>query len=209
MPANYPYLTCWYTSQFGLKIKTSLPSFSFFPLSFEGEGDTGGEVEREPALITIAKRLYYTYSNPPADQGGNTLFKKVHVFRVKPGQELLAEIARYCRENAITSGIIIGIIGSAEKARLNSVKELPAKFFSNDLTGPLEIVSGQGSVALMNGETLLHIHLQVANKDACWGGHLADATIYSTAEVTIGELDYQLHRQFDSYTGLNELVENT
>ncbi len=136
------------------------------------------------------------------------MFKKVHVFRVKPGQELVAEIARYCRENALCSGIIIGIIGSAEKARINTVKVLPAKFMSEELKGPLEIVAGQGSVALMNGETLLHIHLQVASKDTCRGGHLAEATIYSTAEVVIGELDYQLHRKFDSYTGLNELLEN-
>ena len=151
---------------------------------------------------------YHATFKSVEDHGGNTLFKKVHVFRVRPGQELLSEITRYCREHDIRSGIIIGIIGSVKNARINAVKELPAKFFSNDIPGPLEIVSGQGSVALMDGETLLHIHLQVANKDACWGGHLAEATIYSTAEVTIGELDYQLHRQFDSYTGLNELIEN-
>ncbi len=133
------------------------------------------------------------------------MFKKVHVFRVKPKQELLAAITANCREHKITSGVIIGIIGSAEKATINCVKELPAKFTSRELPEPLEIVSGHGSVALMNGETLLHIHLQVANKDAGWGGNLASATILSTAEVTIGELNYQLQRQFDSYTGLNEL----
>jgi len=136
------------------------------------------------------------------------LFKKVHVFRVKPGQELLAEIARYCREHAICSGIIIGIIGSAERARLNFLEELPGKYEGKEFTGSLEIVAAQGSIALMNGETIMHIHIHLAVKDACWGGHLVDATIFSTAEVTIGELDYQLYRQFDSYTGLNELLEN-
>jgi predicted DNA-binding protein with PD1-like motif len=136
------------------------------------------------------------------------LFKKVHVFRVKPDQELLAEIAGYCRDNAVTSGIIIGIIGSLTKARLSFLQELPGKYTSEDFTGPLEIVAAQGSVALMNGETIVHIHIQIASKNACRGGHLVDATIFSTAEVTIGELDYQLHRQFDSYTGLNELIEN-
>ena len=135
------------------------------------------------------------------------MFKKVYVFRVRPGQELLAEIARYCREHAICSGIIIGIIGSAEKAHISFLKELPGKYVGKELTGPLEIVAAQGSVALLNGETIIHIHIQLAVEDACWGGHLIEATIFSTAEVTIGELDYQLHRQFDSYTGLNELLE--
>ena len=133
------------------------------------------------------------------------MFKKVHVFRVKPGQELLGEIVRYCRENKISSGIIIGIIGSAESARLNFLHGLPAKYEGKEFTGPLEIVAAQGSVALMNGETIIHIHIQLAKEDASWGGHLVNATIFSTAEVTIGELDYQLHRQLDTYTGLNEL----
>jgi predicted DNA-binding protein with PD1-like motif len=133
------------------------------------------------------------------------LFKKVLVFRVKPGQELLAEIARYCRENKITSGIIIGIIGSAERAKLNFLHELPAKYGGKEFAGPLEIVAAQGSLTMVNGETVLHIHIQLAKDDVCWGGHLVNATIFSTAEVTIGELDYQLYRQSDSYTGLNEL----
>jgi predicted DNA-binding protein with PD1-like motif len=136
------------------------------------------------------------------------LFKKVHVFRVKPGRELLEEIARFCRENNITSGIIIGIVGSAEKARISFLEKLPAKYTPRDFNGPMEIVAAQGSVALMNGKTVLHIHIQVAVKDACWGGHLVEATVFSTAEVTIGELDYQLHRQSDSYTGLNELLKD-
>ena len=137
------------------------------------------------------------------------MFKKVHVFRVKPGQELLSEITRYCRDNAITSGIVLGIIGSATKAKLNFLNELPGKYGPEDFTGPLEIVAAQGSVALMNGDTIIHIHIQLATKDASCGGHLVDAAIFSTAEVTIGELDYQLYRQFDTYTGLNELTEFT
>ena len=128
------------------------------------------------------------------------MFKKVHVFRVKPGQELLAEIDRYCREHEVSSGIIIGIIGSVEKAHLNYLEELPGKYVGKEFIGPLEIVAAQGSVALGEGETIIHIHIQLATKDASWGGHLADAVVFSTAEVTIGELDYQLHRRFDSYT---------
>jgi len=133
------------------------------------------------------------------------MFKKVHVFRVKPGQELLGEIVRYCNEHGIFSGVIIGIIGSVESARLNFLMELPGKYDSVDYRGPLEIVCAQGSVALKDDAPVIHIHIQLSGQDLCRGGHLAAATVFSTAEVTIGELDYQLHRQSDSYTGLNEL----
>ena len=134
------------------------------------------------------------------------MFKKVHVFRVKPGQELLGEIAGYCHEHGICSGVVLGIIGSVRSARLNFLIELPWKYDSVDYVGPMEIVGAQGSVALKDGDLVVHIHIQLSSQDTCRGGHLAEATVFSTAEVTIGELNYQLRRQLDSYTGLNELT---
>ena len=135
------------------------------------------------------------------------MFKRVHVFRVRPGQELLGEIQGYCRDAGITSAVVIGIIGSAERARLNYLVGLPGRYESVDYEGPLEIVCGQGSVALKGGETVVHIHIQLADRQACRGGHLAEAVVFSTAEVVIGELERQLRRQHDSATGLNELTE--
>lgn len=134
------------------------------------------------------------------------MFSKVHVFRVRPDSDLSAAIADYCRENGIVSAVVIGIIGSLKSVRLNYLIELPGKFVSETYPGPLEIVGAQGSVALKEQETVIHIHIHVASQDTCCGGHLAEATVFSTAEVMIGELDHQLHRYADEYTGLNELV---
>lgn len=133
------------------------------------------------------------------------MFKRIHVFRVKPKQELISQIADYCTHHGITSGVVIGIIGSVESARLNFLKELPGKYETVEYEGPLEIVCAQGSVALKDSELITHVHVQVSSADECRGGHLARATVFSTAEVVIGELDYQLLRYADSYTGLNEL----
>lgn len=130
---------------------------------------------------------------------------KTHVFRVKPGQELLAEIIRYCLENHITSGLVLGIIGSVTSARLNFLTKLPAGYESVDYEGPMEIVCAQGSVSLKEENLIVHIHIQLSRQDFSVGGHLAEAKVFSTAEVAIRELDYQLLRQLDSYTGLNEI----
>ena len=135
------------------------------------------------------------------------MFKKIHVFRVKPRQELLNEITRYCLEHEICSGIVIGIIGSVENAQLNFLKALPGKYDSVDYHGPLEVVCAQGSIAMKDDTPIIHIHIQLSGENICSGGHLAKATVFSTAEVAIGELDYQLLRQMDGYTGLNELVD--
>ena len=134
------------------------------------------------------------------------MFKKIHVFRVKPEQELLTEIVRYCNDRGLYSGLVIGIIGSVQKARLNFLMELPGQYDSVEYTGPLEIVCAQGSIALKKNESVIHIHILLSGKDICRGGHLAEAEVFSTAEVSIGEIDYQLQRQYDNYTGLNELL---
>ena len=133
------------------------------------------------------------------------MFKRVHIFRVKPKQELTSEIANYCRQNGISSGLVLGIIGSVESAKLNFLKTLPGNYEEKEYKGPLEIVVAQGSVALKDSELIIHIHIQLSGTDGCQGGHLAEARIFSTAEVTIGELDHQLFRYTDDYTGLNEL----
>ena len=141
--------------------------------------------------------------------GGVILFKNIHVFRIKPKQELLTEIARYCQEYSITSGVIISIIGSMEKAKLNYLVALPGIYESVGYSGPLEIVCAQGSIALKDNNLVVHVHIQLSGQKTCCGGHLAEATIFSTAEVTIGELDYQLRRQIDNFTGLAELLKPT
>ena len=133
------------------------------------------------------------------------MFKRVHVLRVKPGQELAGEIGRYCRQHQIYSGVVIGLIGSVQNAKLNFLKGLPGKYETEEYAGPLEIVCAQGSIALKDNDLIVHIHMQLSGQDISRGGHLAEAIIFSTAEVVIGELDFQLQRYADEYTGLNEL----
>jgi predicted DNA-binding protein with PD1-like motif len=134
------------------------------------------------------------------------LFKRIHVVRIKPGEELLDKIVRFCKERSLYSGIIIGLIGSVENARLNFLKALPGKYETVEYSGPLEIVGAQGSVALVDKDLVVHIHIHLSSQKDSIGGHLVSAVIFSTAEVVIGELNYQLWRQKDTYTGLNELV---
>jgi predicted DNA-binding protein with PD1-like motif len=134
------------------------------------------------------------------------MFKNIHVFRVMPGQELITEVTAYCKTNNITSGVILGIIGSVTSAKLNYIAKLPGEYKQKAYTGTMEIVGAQGTVAFKDNDLVLHIHGHLSNIEASFGGHIAEAIIFSTAEVVIGELDYQLNRVPDKYTGLNELM---
>jgi len=130
---------------------------------------------------------------------------QIYVFRVKPDEELIYSISQYCKSNRITSGVVISIIGSLSSVKLGFLKELPGKYITRDIQGPLEIVSAQGTIAIYQNEFALHIHILVSDENHAIGGHLTEAHIFSTAEVVIAQLDQQISRRFDDYTGLKEL----
>ncbi|KPJ65512.1 MAG: hypothetical protein AMJ43_10555 [Coxiella sp. DG_40] len=130
---------------------------------------------------------------------------QIYVLRVKSDEELVHSISQYCKSNSITSGVIIGIIGSLQSAKLGFLKELPGKYITRELQGPLEIVSAQGNVATYQNEFALHIHILVSDENHAIGGHLNGAKVFSTAEIVLAQLDGQIIRGFDDYTGLKEL----
>jgi predicted DNA-binding protein with PD1-like motif len=130
---------------------------------------------------------------------------QIHIFRVKPDEELVHSINQYCQSNRITSGVITGIIGSLQSVKLGFLKELPGKYITKEFQGPLEIVCAQGTIATYQNEFALHIHILVSDEKRAIGGHLSNACVFSTAEVVIAQLDQQVIRRFDDYTGLKEL----
>ncbi len=132
---------------------------------------------------------------------------QIHVFRVRPDEELVRSITQYCESKHITSAVVTGIIGSLRSVKLGFLKDLPGKYKTEDFQGPVEIVCAQGTVAIYQGEFALHIHILVSDENRAVGGHLTSARVFSTAEVALAELDRQIKRRFDDYTGLKELEE--
>lgn len=133
------------------------------------------------------------------------MFSRIHIFRLKPDQKLFEGILNYCQKKQITSGVIVSLLGSLKNVELGFLKKLPGKYITRKINGPLEIVSGTGTVAKMASKTVLHIHLETSDAKKALGGHLVEGTIFSTAEVVIGQLKEQINRQKDNITGLNEL----
>ena len=134
------------------------------------------------------------------------MFKQIHILRIKPQQEITEEILKFCDKNNITSAVILSLLGSLQNATLSFLKELPGKYISKTIAGPLEIASGTGTIARQEKVTLLHLHLIVSNEQKTFAGHLSKGVVFSTAEVVIGELKEQIKRAKDPYTGLNELL---
>ena len=133
------------------------------------------------------------------------MFKSVRVLRLNHGQELLNELTNYCKRKNITSAIILGMIGSLERADLGTAPKNGKYGQEHDeYTGHLSVLSSQGSLCLYDGEMIFHIHMALIDPHKpgqLIGGHLHGATVWATIEIYIGELDYQLYREFDPVIG--------
>lgn len=77
------------------------------------------------------------------------------------------------------------------------------------LKRPLEIVSGHGTISLLDGEPHVHMHLSVSFRDEAYpqgmgmvGGHVAQASAFAV-EFTLTAYDGEaMHRKTDKQTGL-------
>jgi predicted DNA-binding protein with PD1-like motif len=128
---------------------------------------------------------------------GNTKF---FALRLKPGQDLYAEIQNFAIQGEIRAGFIATCVGSLAGAQV--------RFAGNSggtpLHGPFEITSLVGTVS----PTGLHLHITLANGNGeTVGGHLMrESMIHTTAEIVIGTLEnVTFTRTQDAQTGYREL----
>ena len=137
------------------------------------------------------------------------MFKSVNLLRLNNGQEILSELNKYCEKKGITSGIILGIIGSLENVKFGTApKDGKWGWDFDEYEGHLSILSAQGSLSVHEGEKIFHIHMCAIDPlkpGQLIGGHLEEGITWATVEIYIGELNYQLERDVDPESGLTAL----
>jgi predicted DNA-binding protein with PD1-like motif len=121
------------------------------------------------------------------------------VSRLKPGKDLKNCLENLRDENQLKSGIILCIVGSLNKAVLRMSNETEKIF-----TGPLEIVSAEGTISTEG----IHVHIAVSDVEgSMYGGHLMEGcSVHTTAEICILRSKMIFKRIFDAETGYKELV---
>ena len=139
---------------------------------------------------------------------------RVHVLRLKPGEDLKLSLHAYCEHHALTSAWIITCVGSLQSAHLrlanhtsllglgsstNSVLKLPDQKF--------EVVSLTGTVSAAGASSHLHCALADRHGD-CVGGHVLEGcTVFTTCEIVLGSCGgWKFAREHDEETGFDELV---
>ena len=133
---------------------------------------------------------------------------RTFAFRLTPGADLKAELARLVEAHDLRAACILSCVGSLSTARLRMPGAVGDAESFRTLAEPMEIVSLTGTL----GADGSHLHISLARRDgSCFGGHLVRGCIvHTTAELVIGELtDIEFRRTPDPDTGYRELCVRT
>jgi len=129
------------------------------------------------------------------------------VIILRKGEDFRAGLTAQLKERGLTSAFLYGVGGflRAELAVFDSdQREYRKKVFE---AHQLEVLNLTGDVSEgPAGELVIHCHVVLAEQDyRAIGGHLVDATVGATCEITIEPLNYQLTRRPDPDSGINTI----
>jgi predicted DNA-binding protein with PD1-like motif len=125
---------------------------------------------------------------------------KTFAIRLRPGQDLKAELVRFSQSQQLQAGIVLTCVGSLTQTALRMAGQDRIQTWSEKM----EILSLVGTLSVDG----VHLHLAVADGEGrAFGGHLVDGcTVYTTVEIALGDLDHlKFIRAVDPATGYKEL----
>lgn len=132
-------------------------------------------------------------------------FDNVYVIRIERGEEIVASLLTFCREQGITLGTIQGI-GAVDNAVIGLFDPQEKQYYSKTLTKDHEITGLNGNITSMNGAPYLHLHVNLGDaKHIVHGGHLNSAIVSATVEIFLTTCQGKVDRFQDEETGLNLL----
>lgn len=126
---------------------------------------------------------------------------QTYSFRLRPGQDLKAELDAFVKQQRIEAGAMLTCVGSLTDVTLRLANQDGPSVWQ----GHFEIVSLVGTLST-NGS---HLHLSVSDSTGrTIGGHLLEGcSIYTTAEIVVGVMpSLRYVREPDPTFGYRELV---
>jgi uncharacterized protein len=138
---------------------------------------------------------------------------RVIVARLLPGTDLVATIRAICTEHGVRSGVVLGSLGTLQRARLLTVAKVPTHKsgvgYSDPLLldGPIEFINGQGIISeLEDGSIFVHFHGTITDTAMnLYAGHFDPVgnPVLSTMDITIVEaIGVHVRREPDPETDL-------
>ena len=130
---------------------------------------------------------------------------KLYTLRLKPQQDLRAELLKFAKTENITAGSIVTCVGALKPFVLRMAGAKPDNQDIRTYEDTHEIVSLVGTLTKDD----CHLHISLSGNDGqVIGGHLKEGSLVDlSAEVVIVEDENVTYsREFDKETGFTELT---
>ena len=166
-------------------------------------------VDPTPAATTATPSTIFSPLRKAKQQRALATTTRSFALRLAPGEEVLEALQATVQQLGLRAAFVQTCVGSVSHAvvRLanataeqpNEVIELAQKFEICSLVGTLGLDAHDGYSK--------HLHVTLADAEGrCIGGHVISLTVFTTAEVVLGEcLELQFAREQDDRTGFPEL----
>lgn len=119
------------------------------------------------------------------------VFGPDYVVRLDPGERIVESLSALCVQDDIGLAWFSGL-GAVASAEIGWFDVREGVHLKTRIDEPCELVSLTGNVTRMDDRPFIHAHAVLAGRDsAVRGGHLKEAVVSITVEIT-------LHRTFDS-----------
>lgn len=130
---------------------------------------------------------------------------KPFIVSMKLGENIFEGLLRVARDAQLTAASISGL-GALDDATL-AFYYLDKKEYKTELfKGMYELISLDGNIAFFDGKPFVHLHCALGKEDfAVVGGHLMDATVGASAEITVLPLAGKIERKHCDHIGLKLL----
>jgi predicted DNA-binding protein with PD1-like motif len=125
-----------------------------------------------------------------------------YIIRLDAGEKIVGSLLSLCERERIGSGFFNGL-GAVGEAELGHFDPTTGDYSWTKLSGPYEIVSLHGNIAVIDGKPFIHAHIALGdNAFTVRGGHLREAVVSVTCEVTLTRFRDDIGRKKEEATGL-------
>jgi hypothetical protein len=126
--------------------------------------------------------------------------------RLDAGERIIETLNGLCQRDAIGAGYFNGL-GAVGKAEIGHFDQGTNEYGWVELSGPFEIVSLYGNITTVDGKPFIHAHIALGDDTfAVRGGHLKEAIVSVTCEITLTRFRDDIGRRKDEASGLWKLA---
>ena len=129
---------------------------------------------------------------------------RVLLGRLERGDDVLHALTQFCKQHEIRAGHLEAV-GAVERGGVGYYDHVARVYSEKRFDEGMEIAALVGNVSQKGGDTFLHCHVILADRDGrCFGGHLLEGNIAFACEFAVTELKgTPPERSRDASTGLD------